>query len=169
MRGWYAFVCMVNAATRGGGLVWLRRAKVQLFAAVFSLPLLAADFLEQPQIIRHTVGLQQLLIMLCQQGLLGVAGCTHFQRGHLGQIGFGLLRRDRRAQVGGRTSGQVDFLLVFAKSILPHFFAFFQRQFSTKTPRRMHGQNAYTKQKEEHRSAPRCELLQFSPASCRRL
>lgn len=46
MRGWYAFVCMVNAATRGGGLVWLRR--------------------------------------------------------------------DRRAQVGGRTSGQVGFLLVFA-------------------------------------------------------
>ena len=60
-------------------------------------------------------------------------------------------------------------LLSFAKSILPHFFAFFQRQFSTKIPRRMHGQNAYTKQKEEHRSAPRCELLQFSPASCRRL
>ena len=169
MRGWYAFVCMVNAATRGGGLVWLRRAKVQLFAAVFSLPLLAADFLEQPQIIRHTVGLQQLLIMLCQQGLLEVAGCTHFQRGHLGQIGFGLLRRDRRAQVGGRTSGQVDFLLVFAKSILPHFFAFFQRQFPTKIPRRMHGQNAYTKQKEEHRSAPLCHDLQFSPASCRRL
>lgn len=90
MRGWYAFVCMVNAATRGGELVWLRRAKVQLFAAVFSLPLLAADFLEQPQIIRHTVGLQQLLIMLCQQGLLEVAGCTHFQRGHLGQIGCGV-------------------------------------------------------------------------------
>ena len=105
MRGWYPFVCMVNAATRGGD--WF--------------------------------------------------GCA------------GLLRRDRRAQVGGRTSGQVDFLLVFAKSILPHFFAFFQRQFSTKIPRRMHGQNAYTKQKEEHRSAPRCELLQFSPASCRRL
>ena len=169
MRGWYAFVCMVNAATRGGGLVWLRRAKVQLFAAVFSLPLLASDFLEQPQIIRHTVGLQQLLIMLCQQGLLGVAGCTHFQRGHLGQIGFALLRRDRRAQVGGLDSLHTVKLLSFTKSILPHFFAFFQRQFSTKIPRRMHGQNAYTKQKEEHRSAPRCELLQFSPASCRRL
>ena len=55
MRGWYAFVCMVNAAT----------------------------------------------------------------------LGFGLLRRDQRAQVDGRTSGQVDFLLSFAKSILPHFFAFF--------------------------------------------
>ena len=79
------------------------------------------------------------------------------------------LRRDRRAQVGGLDSLHTVKLLSFAKSILPHFFAFFQRQFSTKTPRRMHGQNAYTKQKEEHRSAPRCELLQFSPASCRRL